>query len=337
MATKTKKTTTKKLNTSSSSTTSSSPFRFIATNNTALSRINAPSYSYWQTLFKSLIKKKVFLISLFIFLLLVCLAYFANIGKSNASILQEGDDYRTAKPPNSDHIFGTYIKGQDLWSVLWLGTSTTLSFAFLLAAFEIVLGLIIGGIWGFFQKLDIFFIQLISLFSLVPSLMFFIIIALFMGHGFWSVVVAVMITAWIGFSTITRNNINYVKHTEYNSASILLGTPWYKILVNNILPHIMPILLQSIAFMVPSAIGTDMVVSFLRFDFVDPTVSPFIEGEPSISLGFILQKILSGTYIQSADFAFLVWIPLGTACLLSISSYLVMKDIADLANPKTHR
>jgi oligopeptide transport system permease protein len=66
-----------------------------------------------------------------------------------------------------------------------------------------------------------------------------------------------------------RTNINYVKNTDYNIASITLGTPWYKILINNILPQIIPVLIQSISFIIPSTIALDMSLSYLGFEFVD--------------------------------------------------------------------
>jgi oligopeptide transport system permease protein len=68
----------------------------------------------------------------------------------------------------------------------------------------------------------------------------------------------------------------------------MLGTKSFKIIIQNVMPKIMPVLVTTAAFSVPGGISIDTTLSYLHYGFVD--------GANSTSLGYILNQVLSDTF-----------------------------------------
>lgn len=303
-------------------------FEVAGVNKNIAEHISTKSYSYWKSVFIKVIKNPVFVMSLLIITAIIICSASIALGEYAVPTYPDGP---INQAPSADHWFGIGKMGEDLWNKTWIATRTTLLFTLVIVLIEVILGIVIGSIWGYNTRFDIIFIEAIRFISIIPSLILWLfIIFLFAGNrGMWVAVLAVSITNWIGLAALIRFQILLNKSKEFNIASKVLGSSGEKIIRKNILPSILPIIVQSIAFSIPAAIGIDASLSYLGFGFVSAA------NPKTTSLGTMLTDLLSGSDWQIAPH--LLIIPIGFIGGLSLVFYLVGKIFADSLDPKNHR
>ncbi|QEH62100.1 oligopeptide transport system permease protein [Spiroplasma chinense] len=305
----------------------SSLFTVIGTKLEEAEKISNKPYSYWKSVFTRVGKSKTFIISLSLLIAIIVMAFSIGIGKDPVPVVTPGVDIAS---PSWDHVFGLGKFGEDLWIKMWIGTRTTLIFTLLVAGIQILLGILIGAIWGFYSKLDIVFIEVTRFLSLIPSLiLWLIVIFLFGGVASLPVLIfAISITSWIALAGIIRVQIMIVRNAEYNIASRILGTSGAKIIRKNIMPKILPIVIQTSTFAIPTAIAIDSLLAYYNFGFVTNTLD-------QASLGSILNELLLGSDWEV--YPHLLIIPVLFVGGISLLFFLAGKVFADSLDPKTHR
>jgi len=137
----------------------------IARDKKNLNVVVRPSLTYWQDAWIRLAKNKVALISLGVILLYILLSI---IGPYMTPY-----DFKSNNPdatdllPNAQHWFGTDSLGRDLWERVWMGGRVSLLIGFVVTIINSIVGVVIGGISGYFGgKLDMFIMRIIA----VPAL-----------------------------------------------------------------------------------------------------------------------------------------------------------------------
>ncbi|AGR41468.1 oligopeptide ABC transporter permease OppC [Spiroplasma taiwanense] len=303
-------------------------FLIVGEDKVTAEHIVTKPYSYWKSVFLKVFKNPAFLISLVLIILIIICSMTIALGQYAIPTYPDGP---INQAPSSEHWFGIGKMGEDLWNKTWIATRTTLLFTVIIVLIQIVLGIIIGSIWGYNTRFDIAFIEAIRFISIIPQLVLWLfIIFLFSGNrGMWVAVLAVSITNWIGLASLIRFQILLNKSKEFNIASKVLGSKGGKIIRKNILPSILPIIVQSIAFSIPAAIGIDSSLAYLGFGFVS------VSDAKSASLGSMLTDLLSGSDWQIAPHLLIV--PVVFIGGLSLVFYIVGKIFADSLDPKNHR
>ncbi|WP_031543283.1 oligopeptide ABC transporter permease OppC [Mesoplasma photuris] len=297
-------------------------------------QLKTKQYSYWRSVGKLLIKSPIFIIAISILIAFILLSLIVPIGHEATPLIKpnpwgDGTVIIDGSPmaPTWDFLFGLGTQGEDLWIKVWAGMRTTLLFSFLLAAIQLFVGILLGSIWGYFKKTDLFFVQITNLLTLVPQLILLLFIIFIFDIGYWPIIFGVSLQAWIAIASTVRVQIMLVKNTDYNTASVSLGSSSGRIISKNIMPRILPVIVQAGAFAIPNAISIDASLTFLGFGFVT--------GRKQTSLGQILNEIMAGTLWQ--DFPHLIIIPIVLTTIVSIIFFVVAKVFADSLDPKNHR
>lgn len=308
-----------------------SMFEVVGTNIEAAERIATKPYSYWKSVFLRVLKSPTFIISFILLMVVIIMA--CTIGIGAEAVPSDSDHINANLAPSAQHLFGTGRFGEDLWIKIWIGTRTTLLFTLLVASIQIILGVILGAIWGFYSKLDIMFIEFTRFITLIPSLiLWLVVIFLFNGNRSIAIITfAISITSWVGLASLIRVQILLTKNTEYNIASKVLGTPGHKIIRKNIMPKILPIVIQTSSFAIPNAIAIDSLLAYYGFGFIATT------SNKDASLGSILNELLSNTDWQAEGQSHLFVVPICMVAGISLIFFLVGKVFADSLDPKTHR
>jgi len=307
-------------------------FKIVGEKITESENLSSKPYNYWKTVGTMLIKSPVFVIAvLCIIAIIIAMFVVAPIGTDLVPLIGSASrPTSTPAAPSLEHPFGLGLVGQDFLYLIWAGTRTTLLFSLLITSIEVVVGVLIGLVWGYFRKSDIFFIQITNFLSLIPMLIFILfILSLFQTRGYWILILAVSIQIWIGMAATTRLQVMLVKNTDYNTASTFLGSNSGKIIFRNIMPRILPIIVQNASLAIPSAIGLDATLTYLGFGYIDPN------NTKQTSLGAILTSVLDGT--QFEVYPHLIIFPLVMITLISVLFYLVGRVFADSLDPKSHR
>jgi len=286
--------------------------------------ITGKKYSYSSNVAKKLFTSWTFILSLVILLVIFTLLFVCGKGVA----IPDSSQRPGTGPanPSFKYIFGLGIQGEDFWNECWIAARYTMYLTLAIVGLQILIGLVIGLIWGYSQKSDILFINITNIINLVPSLVFIMVFVFIMGVGFWPIVIAVTMQSWIGFASATRVQVMIVRGREYNVASRTLGTNSFKILIKNVLPKIAPVIVSIGAFAIPDAISIDTSLSYLHYGFVD--------GIDKTSLGYLIQYVLqSNQWIQYPN---LICFPILIVLVTSFFFFLTCHKLADSLDPRSH-
>ena len=171
-------------------------------------------------------------------------------------------------------LFGTDDLGRDLWTRTWYGARVSLIIAFVTILIDMIIGMSYGLISGYFGGLtDSIMQRFVEVANSVPRLVIVSVLAIFMPKGMFLVIVALLLTEWIGMSKIARAEMLKLKEQEYVLASRTLGAPSMHIIFKQILPNTIGPIITQVMFSIPTAIFTEAFLSFVGVGIVLPQCS----------------------------------------------------------------
>ncbi len=171
-------------------------------------------------------------------------------------------------------LFGTDDLGRDLWTRTWHGTRVSLLVAFVTIAIDVIIGMSYGLISGYFGgAVDNIMQRVVEIANSVPRLVIVSVLAIFMPKGMGLVIVALLLTEWIGMSKIARAEMLKIKEQEYVLASRTLGAGSAHIIFKEILPNTIGPIITQMMFSIPTAIFTEAFLSFVGVGIVLPQCS----------------------------------------------------------------
>lgn len=173
-----------------------------------------------------------------------------------------------------EHPLGTDDLGRDYLSRLIFGARTSLMVALVVQAIALVIGIPLGALGGYFGgRTDFVITRIIDVMTAFPSLLFAILVSSVMSGGFFTVVVALSITSWIGIARLTRAQMLSLREQEYVNAAKALGASQWRIISQHIMPNAISPLIVAVTFGVPATIFAEAGLSFLGFGVNDPIAS----------------------------------------------------------------
>lgn len=307
------------------STIDKSKFQFVKRDDFASEVIDAPAYSYWKSVFRQFFRKKstFVMLGILVFIILMSFIYpiFANYDFNDVSKI---NDFSVRyNMPNGKYWFGTDGNGQSLFDGVWYGARNSILIALIATVINLVIGIIIGGIWGISKSFDKVMMEIYNVISNIPYLLVIIVMTYSLGSGFWNLILAFCITGWMGVAYSIRVQIMRYRDLEYNLASQTLGTPMFKLVVRNLLPQLVSVIVTQASQSLPAYISSEAFLSYFGIGL--PVTTP--------SLGRLIAK-----YSQNVTTnAYLFWIPLTALVLVSLSLFVVGQNLSDASDPRTHR
>jgi oligopeptide transport system permease protein len=171
-------------------------------------------------------------------------------------------------------LFGTDDLGRDLWTRTWQGARISLIIAFVTIFIDMIIGMSYGLISGYFGGMvDNVMQRVVEIANSVPRLVIVSVLAIFMPKGMGLVIVALLLTEWIGMSKIARAEMLKMKEQEYVLASRTLGAKSMHIIFKQILPNTIGPIITQMMFSIPTAIFTEAFLSFVGVGIVLPQCS----------------------------------------------------------------
>ena len=298
-------------------------------------KITAPRYSYWQSVFRVFFRKKINIVILTLLAVVIAFTYiypavigydaavnpFINLMDSNSKHLRPGA--AMSYLGNNIHwILGSGDAGQSTFDSVWYGASISVSLAMMCAVINMFVGIVIGAIWGFSKKVDIFMTEVYNVIANVPYILLISVIVLIMSPSFWAMVFALTITGWIGIAYFIRTQVIIIRDREYNLASRCLGTPITRIASKNILPFMTSVIVTLAATEIPSYISYEVFLSYIGMGLSD------------MSLGKLIQSAQNAMVTPGWEFEF--WSPVALASIITVVLYVVGQNLGDASDPRTH-
>ncbi|MDO4538237.1 MAG: ABC transporter permease [Coriobacteriales bacterium] len=265
----------------------SGDFEFLGSRDIATDK-NFASQSYWKGVFIHFVRNKRAMVGLVLVLLIVLLAIFGPIFspyKYDEIIRSASDSQTVAKgiaPPGASDgpfagmvfLFGTDDLGRDLWTRTWQGARVSLIIAFVTIFIDMIIGMSYGLISGYFGGMvDNIMQRIVEIANSVPRLVIVSVLAIFLPKGMGLVIVALLLTEWIGMSKIARAEMLKVKEQEYVLASRTLGAGSLHIIFKQILPNTIGPIITQMMFSIPTAIFTEAFLSFVGVGIMLPQCS----------------------------------------------------------------
>lgn len=176
-------------------------------------------------------------------------------------------------PPGPGHWLGTDNLGRDVGLRLLQGARIAFHVGIMTSLIAIPLGVLLGLLGGYFGgKIDSLVVWLTSTVASMPGLLFILAISLVVGQGLLGIYVGIGLTTWVGVCRTIRAEVMKHRQRSYVNAAKLLGYSHLRIMFRHILPNVSHIILIQFSLRFPSAVSTEVFMSFLGIG---------VQGEPS--------------------------------------------------------
>ena len=206
---------------------------------------------------------------------LAFLIIMAIIGPSlSPNSIEEQSIMNQNMPPSSEYWFGTDDLGRDVFARTWYGARVSLFVGIMAAMIDFFIGVIYGGIAGYKGgRTDHLMMRVIEVLYGLPYLLLVILLAVVMGPGLFTIIIALSVTGWIGMARIVRGQVLQIKNYEFVLASKTFGTKTRRIIRRNLLPNAMGPIIVQLTLTIPSAIFAEAFLSFLGLGIQAPHAS----------------------------------------------------------------
>jgi len=247
-------------------------FTPVARESTNAQEIVRPSTTYWQDVWRRLKKNRMAMAGLCMIVLIIALAIFGPI--LSPYTYSDQDLNATNQPPSAAHWFGTDNLGRDLLTRVLFGARISLSVGFVASFIILTIGVIYGGISGFFGGwLDNLMMRIVDILWAVPLTLFVILLMVVMGPGLLTIFVALGSVYWVGMARIVRGQIISLKNQEFVLAARTIGASPWRILLRHLIPNAMGPIIVTVTLNIPNAIFTEAFLSFIGLGVSAPMAS----------------------------------------------------------------
>ncbi|MCR4880585.1 MAG: ABC transporter permease [bacterium] len=178
------------------------------------------------------------------------------------------------------YFLGSDINGRDNFSRLLYGGQISLTIGFLALFISFPLGLLYGGISGYFGGLiDNVMMRVAEAIMSIPSFYLLIILAALLPANMTStqrfalIIVILAFIGWAGFARVVRGMVLSIKNQEFVESAKSIGASSFRIITKHILPQTMSYVLVAITLSVPGYILGESGLSFLGLGIQQPDAS----------------------------------------------------------------
>ena len=241
--------------------------------------------------------------------------------------------YDLYSPPSGEHILGTDGDGYDVFARIMYGGRISLIVGFVVVILETILGVIMGGVAGFFGGwVDTLIMRLVDIFYCIPTMPIMIIIASVFDklkvppyeRLLWMMVI-LGVLGWSGIARLVRGQILSLREQEFMIAAEATGLKTNRRIFKHLVPNVMPQLIVSMTMGLGGVILLESTLSYLGLGVKHPLAT----------WGNIINSVSSIEAMKSYVY---IWLPVGILiCLAVIAFNFVGDGLRDAFDPKMKR
>lgn len=174
-------------------------------------------------------------------------------------------------PPSANHLLGTDAMTRDVFSRLMYGGRVSLTIGFVVVLLETLLGVVLGGLAGYFGKwVDQLIMRVVDIFYCIPTLPLMLIISFMLDSigleaqaKLYVMMALLTLLGWAGTARLVRGQILYLREQEYMMAAESTGLPVWRKIFKHLLPNVMPQLIVTMTLGLGSVILTEATLGYL--------------------------------------------------------------------------
>ena len=246
---------------------------------------------------------------------------------------QSSRQYDSYSFPSAKHWLGTDKYGMDMLTRLMYGGRVSLMIGFIVIIIETVLGVILGGIAGYFGGwVDNLIMRVVDIFYCIPSMPIILILGAAMdqqrvepGKRLIYLMLILGILGWAGIARLVRGQILSLREQEFMTATEACGISVKSRIFKHLIPNVIPQLIVNCTMGLGSVIITEATLSFLGLGVKFPFAS----------WGNIINDV-NNTHVLTTYW--FIWIPAGLLLLLTVLAFNLVGDgLRDAFDPKMKR
>ena len=229
------------------------------------------------------------------------------------------------------HILGTDGDGFDVLARIMYGGRVSLMVGFVVVIIETILGVIMGGLAGYFGGwVDNLIMRLVDIFYCLPMMPIMIILGAMMDAVRMDTYIRLMVMmaalglmSWAGVARLVRGQILSLREQEFMTATEATGMRIGHRIFKHLVPNVMPQLIVVATMGLGSVILTESTLSYLGLGVKHPLAT----------WGTMINSVSSANAMQQYTY---IWIPVGLLiCLTVIAFNFVGDGLRDAYDPKS--
>ncbi len=230
----------------------------------------------------------------------------------------------------SFHLLGTDRLGRDQWSRLMYGTQVSLSIGLVAVLISTVLGILLGGISGYFGGwIDMVIQRMIEILQSLPPIPIWLALTAAMPRTwsveqtYFAITIILSLIAWTTLGREVRGRFLALREEDFVVAAKLSGCSQMRIIFRHMVPTFYSHIIAATTLAIPVMIINETFLSFLGLGL----------RPPAISWGVLLQEAQN---LQSIALAPWLLLP-GLAVIITVLALNILGDgLRDAADPYSH-
>ena len=175
---------------------------------------------------------------------------------------------------STTYLLGTDIFGRDVLTRLFYGARVSLMVTLLALTVGGGVGLMLGIIAGYVGgRVDAVLMRVVDAAFAFPTILFALLLAVTMGQGMDTLVIALSLFLWAGFARVIRGEVLALKQRDFVALARVHGCSPVRIMVAHILPNVLNTFMVLLTLNVGVIIVAEASLSFLGAGVPPPTPS----------------------------------------------------------------
>ena len=237
-------------------------------------------------------------------------------------------------PPSSEHILGTDNEGYDVFVRLMYGGRISLTVSFIAVFLITILGVILGGIAGYFGgATDNIIMRLCDILMCLPGVPILLIISTILDasdidakYRIYLLMIYLTFISWTGTARLVRGQILSLREQEYMVAAEAMGYSTFRKIFKHLVPNVMPQLIVQMSLSLGSMILYEATLSYLNLG----VKAPYAAWGTMINIISTNQDVLQNHWY--------VWVPAGICIVIAVLGFNFVGDgLRDALDPKARR